>query len=185
MFAEKKRYTLAEFEEFVARPENEDKLFEYIGGEIVEVPANPYSSKIASIISGFIFIYLQQNDIGHLTGEAGGYMVVGELYAPDVAFISYETQAELVETGYNPNPPDLAVEVISPTDKEPKLSNKIGNYLAAGTLVWVVEPQEQQVMVFQSGKPVEVLGINDTLNGRDVLPKFTLPISKIFPQKQK
>lgn len=84
------------FEAFIQQPQNADKLFELIGGEIFEVPSNPYVSKIASRISGELYIYLKTHDIGHLTGEAGGYMVGGERYAPDVAFISYEKQAELV-----------------------------------------------------------------------------------------
>ena len=82
------RYSLVEFEAFIDLPENAERFFEFIGGEILEVPSNTYSSKIASRISGFIFMYLLQNDIGHLTGEQGGYMVFGERYAPDVAFIS-------------------------------------------------------------------------------------------------
>src|SRR5262245_55195062 len=96
-------YTVAEFDEFVQLPENDDKLFEYIGGEIIEVPSNLSSSIISQRISGEIYIYLKQNDIGHLSGEGGGYQVSGERYAPDVAFMSYDTQQEVATTGYNPN----------------------------------------------------------------------------------
>ncbi|MEO0598293.1 MAG: hypothetical protein AAF126_19450, partial [Chloroflexota bacterium] len=58
--------TTEDFEQFVNLPENADKHFEFIAGEIVEVPSNPFVSKIASIISGFIFMYLLKNDIGHV-----------------------------------------------------------------------------------------------------------------------
>lgn len=71
------------------------------------MPSNPYSSEIAIQIAFFLKLYLrEQGRRGHVTGEAGGYQVMGERYAPDVAFISYERQPELVPTGYNPNPPD-------------------------------------------------------------------------------
>ena len=84
----KPRVTLTEFEAFIALPENHDKTFEFIGGEIAEVPSYPFVSMIAAKFITFFGIYLLQHDIGHVTGEAGGYMVNGERYAPDVAFIS-------------------------------------------------------------------------------------------------
>ena len=180
MVLEKKRVTAAEFEELVNLPENADKLFELMGGEIYEVPTNAYCSKIASIISGYIFIYLLQHNIGHLTGEQGGYWVFGERYAPDVGYISYERQPELAKTGYNPNPPELAVEVFSPTDSEKRLSTKIGNYLAADTLVWVVYPEDHEVVVFASGQPPQTLGIEGILDGGKVLSEFKLAVRDIF-----
>jgi Uma2 family endonuclease len=60
MILQIKQITIEEFDKFVDLPENKDKLFEYIRGEIVEVPSNAYSSKISSRINGFLFIYLLQ-----------------------------------------------------------------------------------------------------------------------------
>lgn len=182
MVMEKKRLTVEEFDEFVNLPENDDKLFEYIGGEVYEVPSNPYSSEIAMRILVFIGMYLMQNDRGHLTGEQGGYWVSGERYAPDVAFISYKRQPDLAKTGYNPKPPEFAIEVFSPTDSEKRLSTKIGHYLAVGTLVWVVYPEDQEVVVFAPGQPPQTLGINDTLDGGSILPGFRLAVRDIFPK---
>ena len=98
--------TIDEFEVFTNLPENADKLFELIGGEIFEVPSNPYVSELAMIIGALLLAFVKKHKLGHVTGEAGGYMVSGERYAPDVAFISYEKQPELAKSGYNPNPPD-------------------------------------------------------------------------------
>lgn len=176
-----KLYTIEEFEQFVERPENQERLFEFIGGEIVEVPSNPYSSEIASTINYHLKLFLRETGIqGHVTGEAGGYMVSGERYAPDVAYLSKAIQPELVKEGYNPNPPQLAVEVVSPNDMERKLHVKIANYLAAGTLLWVVYPQEKIVEVYRPGKPVEIADENGTLTGDNVLPGFTLAVKDIF-----
>ena len=44
MVLEISRLTVKQFDEFAALPENDDKLFEFIGGEVVEVPSNPYAS---------------------------------------------------------------------------------------------------------------------------------------------
>ena len=175
-------YSIVEFDEFVQLPENADKLFELIGGEIFEVPSNPYVSKIAITIATYMRMYTLQNDIGHVTGEAGGYIVSGERYAPDVAFISYEKQQELVKEGYNPNPPDLAVEVVSSESKteNERLTIKLGNYLAAATLVWIVRPEKKTIEVHQSGKPVRTLREKDSLDGGDILPGLAIPVSAIF-----
>lgn len=180
-----KHLTVEEFDEFVHLPANADKLFEFIGGEIVEVPSNPYSSKIALRIGRLIGNFVDEHDLGHVTGEAGGYVVSGERYAPDVAFISYDRQSELATSGYNPAPPELAVEVIS-SDRSSELNQlriKVSNYLAAGTIVWVIKPDDKQVEVYEPGQPVKILGENDTLTGNDILSEFVLPVKDIFPKK--
>ena len=181
----KQRVGLKEFETFVERPENSDKLFEFIGGEIVEMPSNPYASRIAGKIFGELYIYLKMNDIGHLTGEAGGYMVSGERYAPDVAFISYERQAELAGQGYNPNPPELAVEVISDAsnaEEQRRLRFKLIAYLTAGVIVWVVNTEARLVEVHQAGQASQELDERDILKAESILPGFELAVKDIFPQ---
>ena len=183
MVAQPKAYTVEAFDDFVNLPENADKLFEFIGGEIVEVPSNPYSSAIAATILFFFKLFLRENNIaGHITGADGGYIVGQERYAPDVAFISKKRQPELPYHGYNPNPPDLAVEVVSPTDSLRKLMEKVGNYLAVGTVVWVVYPETKEIAVYAPGQPVRIFGIDDTVDGGDVLPGFRLAVKEIFPQ---
>lgn len=174
--------TVEEFDQFAQLPENADKLLEYVGGEVIEVPSNPYASKIAMIIAVAIGMYLSKKDIGHLTGEAGGYMVSGERYAPDVAFISKQKQPELVKEGYNPNPPDLAVEVDFPSSlhSQRDLRTKVVNYLAAGTVLWVVLPEVKEVEVYVPGQPQKTLKVGDTLDGGEVLPGFKLAVADIF-----
>lgn len=180
MVLQTKYITLEEFEAFLRLPENADHDFEYIGGRIVEVVSNNYSSELAILIATYIGIYLLKNRIGRLTGADGGYWVSGERYIPDVGFIHYARQPEPSHEAYNPNPPDLAVEVLSPTNDDEKMRIKVTNYLLAGTWVWVVDPIEQKVEVYQPGVPVKVLYLNDTLDGGDVLPGFSLALKDIF-----
>jgi Uma2 family endonuclease len=176
------RVTLEEFDEYINRPENADRLFEYIGGEIVEVVANNYSSEIAATILAEVKTFAKVNKLGRVTGADGGYIVSGEKYIPDVAFISFAKQPEPSHEAYNPNPPDLAVEVLSPSNTEGQMLVKVANYLAAGTMVWRVKPTEKQVIVFAPGKPARTLTINDTLDGGDALPGFKLAVRDIFPE---
>lgn len=183
----KQAMSVTAFDQLVQRPENADRVLELIAGKVFEVPSNPYVSEIANLIAFFIRLFLVQNNIkGHVTGEAGGYMVAGERYAPDVAYISYARQAELARTGYNPNPPELAVEVISdPENREEQrqLRMKLSGYLAAGVLVWVVNPDDQMVEVHQVGQSAIPVYATDILTGGDVLPGFELPVKDIFPEQ--
>ena len=174
--------TVEKFERFVNLPENADRLFEFIGGEIIEVPSNPKSSKFATKLSTYMGMYLLDHDLGHLTGEAGGYIVGGERYAPDVAFISYEKQPELADTGYNPNPPDIAVEVVSSdtSAENARLTVKVTNYLAVGTIVWILRPNKPHIEVHRSGQEVTILREGHTLDGGDVLPGFKVKVADIF-----
>jgi Uma2 family endonuclease len=174
------RITVEEFDEWVELPENADKLFEYIGGEIVEVPSNPYVSSIALRIGRYVGGYVDDRDLGYVTGEAGGYMVSGERYAPDVAFLAKD-KGPLADRGYNPAPPALAVEVLSSPGERDTIRLKLANYLAAGTLTWIVDPDTKTVEVYRPGQKALQVGIDGTLDGGDVLPGFTLAVSDIFP----
>ena len=183
MVLDRQRTTVLEFNQFVEREENADKLFELIGGEIVEVPSNPFASEIGYNIGFPIKLFLRENNIaGHVTGEAGGFVVAGERYAPDVAYISAKRQPELAPEGYNPNPPELAVEVDYPSTlaSQRKLRTKIASYLAAGTLLWVIYPETKEVEVYAPGQSMHLFGIDDLLDGGDVLPGFKLPVKDIF-----
>jgi Uma2 family endonuclease len=176
--------TVAEFDEFVLLPENIDREFEFIGGRIYDTLSSPLSSATAVRIAGFLGNYLLSNDIGHLTGADGGYIVASERYIPDVAFISYTRQPELSYTGgYNPIAPDLAVEVLSPGNDDEKMRVKIHNYQVAGTVVWVADVESLTIEVYLPGTPVITRGINDVLEGGSVLPGFKVAVKDIFSSK--
>jgi Uma2 family endonuclease len=181
MAVQAQRMTAEEFDRFVELPQNASRRFEYIGGETVEVVSSQYASQIAARINGFIFIYLLHNSIGFLTGADGGYVVSNERYIPDVAFVSRQRQAQVSDQPYSPIPPDLAVEVLSPSDNPRDVRLKVANYLTAGTLVWGVDPDQKLVEVYTPGKPAKPVGIDGTLDGGDVLPGFTLAVRDIFP----
>ncbi len=177
--------SVEDFDAFLALPENSERRFELINGEIVEVPSNAYASETGINIAFLLKLYLRERNIGRIAGESGGFMVDGERFAPDVAFLSYARQAEFDRKGYNHLPPDLAAEVISdpanPKEAE-ALRRKLASYLAAGTVVWVVNPFDRVVEVYQPGKMPIVLDATGTLDGGDLLPGFSAPVSEIMPK---
>lgn len=177
--------TVEEFDRFAALPENADRLLEYIGGEIVEVVSNNYSSEIGMLVGGLLTVFVKQKKLGRVTGADGGYRVSGERYIPDAAFTSKAKQPKPSHEAYNPIPPDLAIEVWSPGNKEDEMAIKIANYLAAGTRVWLFKPLEQQAFIFIPGQPVKRFGIDGVLEDSDLLPGFKLVVKDIFDSEDK
>lgn len=83
--------------------------------------------------------------------------------------------------GYWPGAPDLAVEVVSPFYLYTEVSDKVAAWLEAGSkMVVVVNPRNQQVVVYLSPTEVKVLGMDDTLDGSEVVPGWQLPIRELF-----
>jgi Uma2 family endonuclease len=83
--------------------------------------------------------------------------------------------------GYWPGAPDLAVEVVSPNDLYTEVNDKVAEWLAAGSgMVIVVNPRRQQVFVHLSPTEVNVLGVEDTLDGGEVVPGWQLSIGELF-----
>lgn len=173
--------TVEVFDQIATRAENAERRLEYVGGGIVEVVSNNYMSAVAARILVKIGSYVEAHGLGYVTGADGGYRVSGERYIPDVAFISTAKQPEPSREAYNPQPPDLAVEVLSPTDSADVVRLKVANYLAAGTLVWLVDPDAKTVEVYRPGRPARRLTGSEMLDGDAVLPGFTLAVGDLFP----
>lgn len=174
--------TIEQFEDFITQAENAERRFEFIMGEIVELVSNNYASIVAGWILYYIRQHLQENGLdGDITTTDGGYRIGNQRYMPDVGFISRTRQPEPSQETWNPTPPDLAVEVLSPTDDLRKAMIKVGNYLAVGSVVWVVDPAAQTVDIYRPCKAVVSLGIDGTIEDNSTLPGFSLPVSAIFP----
>ena len=171
--------SINEFEAFIKH--NPDADYEYIAGEISRVVSNNYSSIVAMFIGGLISVHVYQNNLGYVTGADGGYVIGDERYIPDVGFISHSRQPDPSQEAYNPNPPDLAIEVLSPTDEEKVIRLKVANYLMSHVTVWVIDPITKQVEIYRPNKPPQVLSGNDTLSDANILPDFAVEVSKLFP----
>lgn len=102
---------------------------------------------------------------------------------PDVAFVSYgrwPTAVVAREPAWNVVP-DLAVEIVSPTNLAEEIDRKITDYFRSGVrLVWVFYPDSGRVYVYQSPTHVCIMERADTLDGGEVLPDFRLPIATLY-----
>jgi Uma2 family endonuclease len=177
----KAQVTIAEFEAFVRLPQNRDKVFELLNGEIVEVPSNAFVSVIAGLILYAIRHWLNTSGRGgHVTGEGGGFIIEGQVFAPDVAYVHELPTSK----GYEETPPRLAVEVISDphsNTEQTDLRRKLVYYLRAGVVVWVVDYVARQVEIHVPGEEVKLVGEVEVLPGGEALPGLELPVKDIFP----
>lgn len=184
MAIDKQLYTLDEYHSILDMPENRDRILELIDGELVEKMPSFTPSRIAMNISFFFKLYLREHPLGYVTGADGGYIMPnGNVLIPDVGYISKVRLPEEPEREA-PVPPDLAVEVKSPTDSKRAMRRKAERYLELGTrIVWLVFPDEQQVEVYLSNEDVKTVGVDGTLEGGEVLPGFTLSVRELFLSK--
>jgi Uma2 family endonuclease len=174
-------YTVEEFEAFIARPENADRLFELIHGEIVEKVPTQKHGLLTGNLFGFVWSHTRQKGVGFVVMEVR-HRVPGDQHNDRIPDISYYADADkpLVERGPVPYLPDLAIEVKSPDDTYNKMREKADYYLANGVrLVWLVYP-EKRLVVVRTPDSEDILTENDTLDGGDVLLGFTLSVRDIF-----
>jgi Uma2 family endonuclease len=181
MLTRQKEMTKEEFYRFVMLPENRDRNFEYIAGESVEVVSNNDSSGAAAILIAYFGNYVVINKLGRITGADGGYVINGEDYIPDAAFMSYKRQpVRPTKVAYNPVAPDLAIEVLSPGNKPADMAIKAAHYMAAGTVLWLADPDTKTIDVWIPSQPVKRLRVGDFLEGGEVLPGFQIAVADIF-----
>lgn len=184
MVIQSRSYTTAEFEAFIRQPENKDRLFELINGEIVEKMPTREHAIIAATIATWLNNYLWQNNLGYAAVEAR-HRPAGDNKndrLPDVSYVA-DTTKPIETQGSTPYMPDLCVEIKSPDDTVKEMRDKAHFYLAHGSrLVWLVFP-DQRIVEWYAADDEGICGEGEVLEGRDVLPGFKLPVSEIFPKR--
>lgn len=166
--------------------------YELVNGVLVRMPLSSFgASNVGSRLLIRLGAFVEDNGLGAVTGEQGGYRLDPtrprdtEL-APDVAFVHTDRLPSSTSPDYYKNAPqlapDLAVEVASENQYAPGMAAKARLYLRFGTrLVWVIWPRYRRVDVWHPGDEAPTpLGIEDMLDGEDVVPGFTYPIARLF-----
>jgi Uma2 family endonuclease len=171
-------------DELLAMPEDDIRR-ELVEGELREMtPAGRRHARLARNIMRSLDPYVAAHGLGEAYPEYG-YILESDpdtVRAPDVSFVRADRlDAGGAEEGYYYGVPDLAIEVISPTDRYSEVRAKVDQYLGAGTpMVVVVDPPRRAATVYRvRNKPVE-LTENDVLDGEDVVPGWKLPVRNIF-----
>jgi Uma2 family endonuclease len=176
-----------EFERFIAQPGNRDRHFELIEGEIVEkaMPTEEHSV-IAGVFLGEFYIYARERGLG-LPGPEARFRVTGDkrnTRQPDVSMV-LDPDAPITDKGASAQVPDVIVEIKSPDESIDALRDKAKYYIENGArLVILTFPKQKIIEVCRPDQPTEMLTVEDTLEGYDVLPGFALPVAKLFIRKR-
>jgi Uma2 family endonuclease len=168
----------------------DDEFYEVVNGERIGKPLiSAYAVKIGTRLTVEMGVFLYDKGLGEVFTEMLFRLPLREDASrkrrPDVAYVSFARWP-----ADRPMPargdvwdvvPDLAVEVMSPSNLAEEVLQKVQEYLKAGVkLVWVVYPLQRQVFVHESPTQLRVLTAAHTLDGGTVLPGFTLSLNRLF-----
>ena len=159
--------------------------YELVRGELRKMaPPGLYHGEYAGNTYLSLGNHVRANNLGKTYTEVGFLIETNpdHVRAPDTAFISRERLETVGEgPGYFPAAPDLAVEVISPNDRLARVNEKVRDWLDAGTrMVIAVNPRRRNATVHRPNQEPITLTEEDTLDGGDVVPGWTMPVREIF-----
>ncbi len=164
----------------------DDVFCELIDGVLIELtPPGGEHAFITSNVSALLTLYVKGHKLGRaLTGDPGFILRRNPdtVRAPDIAFLSTERAARVTRwRGYLEVPPDLVVEVISPSNTAAEVQSKVHDWLEFGVrLVWLIYPETRSVQVVKSLQERLDLTEAAVLDGYDIIPGFSAQVSELF-----
>ena len=181
--------TLLTADQFFDFCDRNDGRYELVDGEVVELaPANEEHGEVAFNISGAFYVYSRRHGIGR-GGTETGYRVRQNpdvVRGPDVSFnVSTRREGEEPHRRFVPGAPDIAVEVVSPSNTAAEIRRKVAEYLAAGSQrVWAVyaatRRNPRSVIVHRADGATVTYAGDDVITDEELLPGFSLQLSDIF-----
>jgi Uma2 family endonuclease len=168
-------------EELMALPG--DGKYELVDGELHHMsPAGGRHGHLVTRLLAQIHMFVMERKLGHVfDGQTGFRFPDGNLRSPDVSFVAAGRLPEGIPAGFLHVAPDLAVEVLSPTDRAGDIAHKVGDYLAVGVrLLWVIDPEKNTAVVYCPRTPPRTVRRDGALDGEDVLPGFSCPLAALF-----
>jgi len=176
--------TVAEFEAMALADATNG--WELLWGEVRQMPSSGFEHSGIGMWIGYKFWqFVEPRDLGLVTGADGTFVLSREhkiVLVPDVAFVAKNRLPPADQRcGFFDGPPDLAAEILSPSDRLADVDEKARTWLRFGTrVVWIVHPGPQTVTVWTADGPPRVLGDTDQLDGGDVLPGFQIAVAELF-----
>lgn len=174
--------TVEEFAEYNF-PEGKVELVR--GEPRVMSPAGAPHAVVGSNLLRLLLPFVSQHKLGWVFGDGLGYELIALPHTvrnPDASFVRADRlPAEGFRRGFLKMAPDLAVEVLSPSETASMLEEKLDDYRAAGTpLIWVIDPDRRTVMIVSGDAPLRWIRADETLDGGDVVPGFRCRVAELF-----
>jgi Uma2 family endonuclease len=180
---ERKRITTAD--ELLAMPDD-GHFYELVRGELrTMTPAGSEHGSVGFRLGSSLGQHVESAGLGEGFNADTGFRLASEpdtVRAAAVAFVSRaRIEAGRLPKGYWPGAPDLAAEVVSPSDSFSEVQEKVFEWLGAGArMVLLIEPEKRSVTVYRSRDHARVLGLDDVIDGEDVVPGWRCPVRRLF-----
>jgi Uma2 family endonuclease len=165
---------------------NDGMRHELVKGVLHTMPPAGFEHGVVGInLSTPLDQHVRANRLGIVVAAETGFLIATNpdtVRAPAVGFVRQDRiQATGIPRRYWPGAPDLAVEVVSPSDTVFAVDDKVQEWLTAGArLVWVVNPRQRTVTVHRAGGAPTILTVSDVLDGEQVVPGFSMRVSELF-----
>lgn len=163
------------------------KRLELVKGELFEMaPAGGRHGSVAMRLGILLGAYVMEHRLGETFAAETGFILrrnPDTVRAPDAAFVAADRLPEgELPSGFLEMAPDLAVEVVSPSDSRRDVAEKVADWLRAGTrLVWVLDPATRSAAVYRSMVDAQqLLSEDDRLDGAQVVPGFSCALAELF-----
>ena len=177
-------------DELIGMPDDGFKS-ELVEGRLIRMtPAGSLHGRLIVRLSTALDSFVEEHDLGAVFAADTGFRLASApdtVRAPDVSFVRKDRVPDTgLPAGYWPGPPDLAVEVVSPSDSTAEVESKVQEYLRKGVrLVWVVVPSKRAVAVHRPSAPSQILDETEALDGEEVVPGFRYPLARLFAVKSR
>lgn len=164
-------------------------IHEVVNGELVMSPKNNFQhERICGHLYAALYEFNRRHRLGVVLGSSAGYWMINRnCRAPDVAFIP---KARLESLNFSPSAktffpgaPDLAAEVLSPSNSRSEMDRRLRDFFSSGTqLAWLIDPETNRVEVCRSLTQRRLIGPGGELDGEELLPGFRYPINDLFKE---
>ncbi|MBK8022137.1 MAG: Uma2 family endonuclease [Chloroflexi bacterium] len=147
--------------------------------------AKPAAQPTITLLIRALLFYLENQALGYVFGDSNDYILAPDLvYKPDASFVTKERLPALPR--HLRGAPDIAVEIVSPSNSAAEMVEKVENYLRYGSrLVILMYPEQKTARVsrLQSDGAIltRTLTADDWLDGEEVLPGFRAQVNTLFP----
>jgi Uma2 family endonuclease len=175
--------TLLTADELERMPDDDSVQIELDEGELITMPpAGGEHGHIGSGVGADLHFFVKKHKLGRVYSADTGFRLSRyTVRAPDVAFVRRERVSAIHSEGFVKGAPDLAVEILSPSDSFRQLTRKVKQYLAAGChTVWVIHAERREVYVYRADGTDSELGVEDSLEAPELLPGFSLKVAELF-----
>ena len=164
--------------------DHEDRLCELVEGVLVEKAMSFLAALLAAALASSLHEFVSARNLGLVVGaDAAVRLLPGLVRIPDVSFVSWDRLPGR-KVPKDPIPdvvPDLAIEVLSPSNTKGEMVLKHRDYFDAGVrLAWLVDPETRTVAVYTAADRFTTLDASRTLDGGEVLPGFALNLGMLF-----